>query len=127
MDIKHFLVLLCGFHALALAVFHMLFWRIFRWKKELAKLSAANSAIMQIFNTRLIYLFLFLAFLCFFYPSELIETRLGQVILAGFSLFWLGRFLEQFVFLRKINHPMVHVLTVIFLIGSVLFALPLYL
>jgi hypothetical protein len=49
------------------------------------------------------------------------------VFLGGFSLFWLGRFVEQFVFLRKINHWAVHVLTGLFLLGSVLFALPIFL
>ena len=127
MDIKHFILLLCGFHALALGVFHTQFWRIFNWKKELAKLSAPNRAIMQIFNTRIIYLALFVAFVCFFYPDDLLQTRLGRVFLGGFSLFWFGRFLEQFIFLRKINHWMVHTLTAVFLLGAVLFALPIFL
>lgn len=114
MDIKHFVVLLCGLYSLSFAVFHLQFWRIFRWKTELAKLSVPNRAIMQIFNTRIIYLAVFVAFVCFFYPDDLLETRLGTVFLVGFSLFWLGRFLEQFIFLRKVNHWMVHTLTVIF-------------
>jgi hypothetical protein len=127
MDTEHFIVLLCGVHALGFAVFHLFFWRIFRWKKELAKLSAPNRAIMQIFNLRIIYLAAFVAFVCFFYPDELLHTRLGAVFLGGFSLFWLGRFVEQFVFLRKINHWAVHVLTGLFLLGAVLFALPIFL
>ena len=127
MDTPHFIVLLCGIHALGFVVFHTQFWRIFRWKTELAKLSAPNRAIMQIFNMRIIYLASFLAFVCFFYPDDLLQTRLGTVFLGGFSLFWFGRFLEQFIFLGKINHWMVHTLTVVFLLGAVLFALPIFL
>ena len=127
MDTKHIIVLLCGLYSLGFALFHTQFWRIFHWKKELAKLSAPNRAIMQIFNTRIIYLALFVAFVCFFYPNDLLETRLGMVFLAGFSLFWLGRFLEQFIFLSKVNHWMVPLLTVIFLLGAGLFALPIFL
>ncbi|MBK6997357.1 MAG: hypothetical protein IPH31_21510 [Lewinellaceae bacterium] len=127
MDTKQLIVLLCGLYTLGFALFHALFWRIFNWEKELAKLSAPNRAIMQIFNTRIIYLALFVAYVCFFYPDDLLQTRLGMVFLAGFSLFWFGRFLEQFIFLRKVNHWMVHFLTVIFLLGAGLFALPIFL
>src|SRR4051812_20069236 len=93
------LVFSCGIYSVAFAIFHILFWRIFDWKNDLKKLSVANRAIIQIANTRLIYFFLFVAFLCFFYPKELVTTRLGNVFLIGVSIFWLGRTMEQFIFL----------------------------
>src|SRR5215212_1958378 len=85
------LVFICGIYSLAFAIFHILFWRIFDWKNDLKKLSVVNRAIIQIANTRLIYLFMFVAFVCFFYPKELVATRLGNVFLMGVSIFWLGR------------------------------------
>lgn len=120
------MILLCGLYSLGFAVFHTQFWRLFDWKHELLKLSPANKAIMQIFNTRLIYLFLFVAAICFFFPEELATTPLGHFFLVGMSLFWLGRMVEQFVFLKKLDHPLVHLLTYVFLLGSILFAIPVF-
>jgi len=118
-------IILCGFYCLGLALFHSLFWRLFDWKNDLAKLKAHNRGIMQIFNTRLIYFFLFVAAGCFFFTEELATTRLGHYFLIGMSLFWLGRTIEQFIFLR-IDHPMVHLLTYVFLVGTILFAIPVF-
>jgi len=125
MEIAEILVYLCGVYSIGFAVFHMYFWKLFRWKKDLEGLSQANRAIVQISNLRLIYFFLFVGVLCFVFPNELIETRLGNFFLAGMSLFWLGRTIEQFIFL-KINHKMVHILSLIFILGIVLYALPIF-
>ncbi len=78
---------------------------------------------MQIANLRLIYFFVFVAAACFIFPDELATTTFGHFFLVGMSLFWLGRTIEQFIFLR-IDHPMVHLLTYLFIIGTILFALP---
>lgn len=118
------LIQLCGFHSLGFAIFHAMFWRLFRWRRSLAAATAVDRAIVQILNLRLIYVFLGMAALCFCFTRELDDSALGQALLAGMSLFWVGRTIEQFVFLR-INRPMVHVLTVLFMLGAVLFALPL--
>lgn len=119
------LLSICGLYSLGMAVFHLYFWRIFRWKNQLYLLHPANRAIVQILNVRLIYIFFCMAALCFFYRNALLETSLGHAILAGCSLFWVGRTIEQFVYLRRIYHWVVHVLTAIFILGAVLFALPL--
>lgn len=58
--------------------------------------------------------------LCFAFTRELHATSLGRAVLVGMSLFWVGRTIEQFVFL-----PMIHVLTTLFVVGAALFALPL--
>ena len=120
------IIFLCGVHSAALAIFHLLFWKIFDWKNDLKNLNFANRAIIQILNTRLIYFFLFVAFLCFVYPHELVNTKLGKAFLAGICLFWLGRTVEQFIFLKKHN-TFIHILTIIFITGAILFALPLLL
>jgi hypothetical protein len=54
----------------------------------------------------------------------MVSTGLGRAFMAGMSLFWLGRLIEQFIFLPY-NKPMIHVLSVVFALGAVLFALPL--
>ena len=117
-------IFICGLYSVAFAIFHIFFWKLFHWKKELSRLSFANKAIVQILNTRIIYFFLFVAFICFTYPDELTNTNLGKAFLAGTSVFWLGRTIEQFIFL-KVSNRYVHVLTIILIAGAVLFALPL--
>lgn len=122
----NFLVYLCGIYSLGFAIFHVFFWRLFDWRNDLKKLSVANRAILQISNIRLIYILLLVAFLCFLFPTELTTSALGKTFLAGMSLFWFGRTIEQFIFLR-VNKTFVHVLTILFVIGTILFALPLLL
>ncbi len=117
------MLVLCGAFCLGMAGFHFLFPRLFAWKEELPKMSPANRAIIQITNRRLIYFFLLVAALCFVFPVELTTTSLGRFLMIGISLFWLSRFVEQFVYVR-IDHPMVHLLTYLFLIGAILFAVP---
>ena len=53
----HSLMLLCALHSAALGVFHLCFWRLFDWKRALAKLDRPNRAIMQILNLRLAFVF----------------------------------------------------------------------
>ncbi|MRG43768.1 hypothetical protein GFS24_01515 [Chitinophaga sp. SYP-B3965] len=113
---------IAGIYSLGFAIFHMLFWKAFRWKEDLQHLRSVNRAIIQILNTRIIYFLLLCAFLCFFFADELLATRLGQVMLIGIALFWAGRTVEQFIFLRAY-----YVLTAIFILGTMLFSLPLFL
>lgn len=114
----------CGLYNLAFAAFHLYFWKIFNWKEDFKRNSIANKAIIQILNIRLIYIFLLMAFIYFFYPKQLLESELGFVLLLGFLGFWVGRTIEQFIFLR-IKSKMVTILTIVFFIGIILHALPL--
>lgn len=117
------LILFCGIYNIAFALFHMGFWKMFQWNKELKRLSFANKGIMQILNVQIIYYFLFTALVCFLFPTELLSTKIGQVFLMLTSLFWFIRTIQQFIFLRANNYK-IHILTVIFIIGTVLFAVP---
>ena len=118
------LIQLCGLHSFAFALFHLAFWKLFDWKRDLRKTSFATRAITQILNLRLIYFFLGIGALCFAFTRELHATPLGRALLLFMALFWVGRTVEQFVFLR-INTPLVHGLTASFVLGAVLFAMPL--
>jgi hypothetical protein len=114
---------LCGVYNLAFAIFHILFWKIFKWNEDLKGNSIGNRAIIEILNIRLIYIFLLMSVIYFFYPDQLLETKIGFVLLIGFSGFWIGRTVEQFIFLR-IKSKMVTVLTIVFFAGIVLHLLP---
>ena len=120
------IIYLCGIYTLVFAILHIFFWKIFNWKNDLTRLSVINRGVMQILNVCLIYFFLFTAFICFFHTDELFKTSLGRSFLAGISLFWLLRTIQQFIFL-KINNRIVHLLTILFFIGAILFALPVFL
>lgn len=121
---EHLVIWLCGAHSLAFALFHAAFWTLFDWPRDLRGASVATRAVTQILNLRLIYVFLAVAAACFFLPGELAGTRLGRFLLAAMSLFWLGRLMEQAIFLRY-NRKLLHVLSVSFALGAVLFAWPL--
>lgn len=118
-----YIIYLCGIYALAFAVFHAFFWKLFDWKNDLKKITIANRAIIQIANLRLIYIFLGIAAMCFIFPKDLLSTRLGNAFLLGIAIFWIGRTIEQYVFLNLKNR-MLNILTALFILGAVLFASP---
>ncbi len=117
-------LLACAAHSLALAAFHTGFWKIFDWPRSLATTTLANRAIVQIANLRLIYFFLGVAAACLVFPEELRHTVLGRCILGFMTLFWVGRTIEQGIFLR-VRHGGVHALTAVFVGGIVVFGVPL--
>lgn len=119
------IIYICGIYNLLFALFHLGFWKIFRWNKDLNKMSFANKGIMQILNIQIVYYFLFVSLICFIYPNELLNTQLGRIFLMGNSLFWLIRTIQQFIFLRA-KHYIIHILTIIFIFGTILFALPIF-
>lgn len=120
------LLLLCGIHSLAFALFHVGFWKLFKWPGSLRDTGLPNRAIVQIANVQLIWVFLVAAALCLLYPQDLVATAVGRAFLLGMSLFWVLRLAVQFVWLR-IRHPLVQGLNLAFVLGAVLFALPLFL
>lgn len=119
------IVLFAGIHSFGFAIFHAFFWKIFNWRKDLLSSSITTRAIIQIANLRLIYIFILVGIICFVFPEELIQTQLGRALLLGMSLFWLGRLIEQFIFLPY-NRLIIHLLSVLFTIGCILFAVPLF-
>ncbi len=126
MTTAELLVRLAGVHSLGFAVFHLAFWRLFGWKQELTRISLANRAILQILNLRVIYVFLGMGGIALAFTAELVGTRLGLALLCFMALFWVGRAIEQFVFLR-INDWRVHLLTGLFVLGAALHAVPMWL
>ncbi len=119
------LLTFCGIYNLGFAVFHLLFWKIFKWKEDLASLTHVNRSVMQILNLRLTYVFLVAAFLMFAFQSELTATKLGQTLLVAFSIFWFMRTVEQVVFFG-LKHKVSNGMTVLFFIGGVLHLLPVF-
>ena len=116
--ITWFLSVLVGFVA-----FHLLFWRLFDWKQDLASLSFVNRQVMQILNLCLTFVFLIFAYVSWFHADELLGTGLGQALLVLISLFWFLRAIEQVVFFGLRNGVSV-AFFLTFLVGSALYAYP---
>lgn len=116
------LVFISGVLNLMFAVFHMMFWRLFKWKDELAKISVENRGIMQVLNLVLIFVFIAAAYIAFFHGPELLQTQLGRTLLISGSLFWLLRAIYQPVFwgLNKISL----VMTAIFILAAAVNLVP---
>lgn len=117
------LIFVCGIYNLFFMVFHILFWKMFGWEKDLKKLIPHNKAIMQVFDTKLIYVFLIFSSICFLFDNELLETTFGNFILIAISIFWFTRFIEQFLFFDN-KSPIEKVLIVILFLGGVIHLLP---
>ncbi len=100
MNMAETLLIIGGVFNLAFAVFHLLFWRIFGWNKELAKLSFINRAIVQVLNLCLTFVFVIFAYVSFLHPRELLAPGLGRSLVALIAAFWLLRAIEQMVFFR---------------------------
>jgi len=106
---------------LALTVFHLGFWRIFRWREELPKLHLVNRGVMQVMNCMLIFVFLSMAVLQVVYAAEFTGTSLGRGLLLFMAGFWIVRAILQPVFFRR-TAVVSWVFFLVFLAGAVLHA-----
>lgn len=107
----------CAVYNVALAVFHLAFWRLFAWRRELANLGAVNRGVMQVLNLMLIYFFLLAAALQFGWPEELTANPLGRVWQGGLAGFWLVRAALQPFFWPRIRYAW-WMFTLWFLLGA---------
>lgn len=117
------MLVLGGIYNLGFAIFHLGFWRIFRWKEDLVSLTRINRAIMQVLNLRLTFVFLVMAYVSFFHRTDLLGTGLGTALLTAFSLFWFLRMIEQVIFFGLKNQVSM-VFTLLFLLGSLIYLMP---
>jgi len=120
---KETLLFIGGLYNLAFAVFHIMFWKIFKWKRNLRRLLPMDRAIMQVLNIRLIYIFFVFAYISIFHQEDLISTQLGKVFIIVISLFWFMRAIEQIIFFGLKNLVSV-VFTIISIIGAIFYLIP---
>ena len=113
-----------GIYCISLIVFHLLFWKIFHWDKELRRLNALNRAVMQVLNLSLTAAFLIFAFISLAHTNELLSSPLGHSLLGLISAFWLFRAVQQIAFFR-LKHWASWVFLGFFLAGAVIYAVPL--
>jgi hypothetical protein len=111
-----------GVFNLALAAFHLLFWRLFRWPRSLSGSGDLNRSVTQILNLAITYLFTLAALVCFLFPSELTATTLGRFWLIAMAVFWLARALIQPPFFG-LRHPLSVAIFCVFVLGAVIHAM----
>jgi hypothetical protein len=113
-------ILIGGFYHLAFALFHMNFWKIFRWKASLRPITPANRSVMQVMNLCLIYIFLVVSAFSFLASGRLLASPAVAACISGF---WLFRAVLQIAFFERKN-PVSIILTALFLAGAALYGVP---
>jgi len=117
------LIIVGGIYTVGLIVFHLLFWRIFKWPETLVTLNSVNKATIQVLNISITFIFVIFAYVSFAHTNELLNTQLGKSLLVLISILWLFRAVQQVVF-YKLKHKASVGLTVYFLIGAFLYGIP---
>jgi len=117
------LLTLGGLLCIVFAVFHLFFWKLFRWNTELAKLTSLNRAVMQILNLCLTFVFVMVAYISLVHARELLTTALGQALLLLIAAFWYLRAIEQIWFFG-LKKPLSLLFFLIFVMGGLLYTAP---
>jgi hypothetical protein len=119
----HTSILVGGLFHVAIAVFHLLFWRLFDWQRDLTSLRFVNRQAMQILNLCMTFVFLAVAWLSFAHAAGLLTTPLGRTLLLLIATFWALRATYQVVFFG-LRNPTSAALFVATLAGGALYAVP---
>jgi hypothetical protein len=112
-------MLAAGVFDIALAAFHLSFWRVFNWPGSLVQSGTINRGVTQILNLAVTYFFVLSGLVCLLYPSELGATALGRFWLAAMAGFWLARALIQPSFFG-LRHPVSLALFGVFIAGAII-------
>lgn len=92
---------LAGCISLAIGLGHTAFYRIFGWKRDLAKISPLNAKILMTIHIATTILILFLGVLTIRFSSHLSQnTEIASVICLTLSLFWGWRLIWQVIYFR---------------------------
>ena len=113
------MVMAAGIYNLAFAGFHLAFWRLFVWRREIARMSPVNAAILQVLNLCLTLVFVLAGAVCLLYSGDLVGTDLGHFLLFAMSGFWLFRLVLQPMYFG-LGHPASRLIAVVFAAGTVL-------
>ncbi len=116
---KELFVISCGIFNISFGILHLFFWKLFDWKHDLQKISYYNRATVQILNLRMIYVFISVGFIMVLFRADIMYSVLGDAILVGVLLFWLGRLIEQLIFFREKSLKVI-ALTAVIIIGLAL-------
>ena len=122
---KETLIIAGGIYTVALIIFHALLWRIINWPETLMPLNYVNKATIQVLNISITFIFFIFAYISFAHTQELLNTDLGRTLLVLISSLWLFRAAQQVVF-YKLKHKASVALAFYFLLGAVLYGVPVF-
>ncbi len=98
------LIILGGVLSVALAIFHCCFFYYFKWEDDLKNVSHLNGRVFITLHIGIIALFLFFAFISFFYTKELSRCNgLGGAITGFYAFLWWFRLVWQVTYLKGFN------------------------
>ena len=113
-----------GIFCVCLVLFHLTFWRLFRWNTELAKLTSLNRAVVQVLNLSLTFVFVIFAYVSLAHTTEMESTPLGRSLLLLIALLWYLRAIEQ-VYFFGLRTRLSVLFLVFFVLGGTLYLIPL--
>ena len=90
-----FLIKLIGCGLVILALIHVVFPKVFDWKRELAMLTLVNRQLMGVHTFFIALIVLLMGLLCLSSADLLLHTKLGSRVLWGLSFFWFMRLVTQ--------------------------------
>ncbi len=117
------LIIAGGVYTVGLIIFHVFFWKIFKWPKTLESLNGVNRSTMQVLNISITFIFFIFAYISFIHTRELLNTKLGNTLLFLIACLWLFRAVQQVVF-YKLKHKVSIGLAVYCLVGAILYGVP---
>ena len=133
------LVYIGGAYQLLWAFAHFQLPKQLDWENALAGVDDFNRILMLIFSKLLLVFYVGTALICFVYAGELMTTGVGSAVLVFLSVYWLVRALLQVQYfgLKRANtlnvqlsssgvsnQTISYILLVIFLLGSLLYLVP---
>ncbi len=112
-----------GILTILMAIFHMRFHKLFRWKAEYKRISEMNRKIFHTIHLALLLLFFVIGLLSLVYAQELSECKgISFGLILMISVFWFWRTVWQIYYFKgKIMH---YVLIVVFFLLFITYLTP---
>ena len=114
-------ILFGGIYHIGFIIFHLFFWKIFKWDVTLRKLNSIDRSTIQVLNISLTFVFSIFAYLSLNFSFELTSTKLGLSILLFISLFWFFRAIQQ-VYFYGLKNRLSKMLFIIFIFGGIIYS-----
>ncbi len=105
------------------AVFHLAFWKLFRWREAAAAVGRVNAGILQVLNIQLVLLFAGFGAIAVLHAENGLKTSLGRDVMLLWAAFWALRAALQPLFFGM-EHWSSKILVAFFATGCLLHLLP---